>query len=247
MIRRLARGLARRVLDRFGLEVRRRQSPPQMGTDLGTDLGRLLAGTARPVVFDVGANVGEFLARMRRIFPEAAVHAFEPSPGVFETLRRAAGHLPDVTLNNVAVGSRREERLLQEHSSPVMSSLLPPGPDAWSEVRRETPVRVETVDAYCAERGVARIDLLKIDTQGFDLEVLRGTERMLVGGLVRLVLLEWTFPPLYRGMAEPDALYRNLADRGFRMIGLYDWWYDGVLPANADALFLQMPEDRPGR
>jgi len=145
-----------------------------MGADLGTDLQRLLAGTPHPVVFDIGANVGEFLTRIRVNFPAAVMHVFEPSPAVFQALQRAAGELPGVTLNNIAMGPRREERLLQEHSASQMSSLLPPGPTAWSEVRRETPVRVETVDAYCAERGIPSIDLLKIDTQGYDLEVLRG-------------------------------------------------------------------------
>ena len=186
VIRRLSRGLVRRLLGSFGLELRRRPPPPPIGADLGTDLQRLLGGTPHPVVFDIGANVGEFLTRIRVNLPAAVMHVFEPSPEVFQVLQRTAGELPGVTLNNIAMGPRREERLLQEHTASQMSSLLPPGPAAWSEVRRETSVRVETVDAYCAERGIPSIDLLKIDTQGYDLEVLRGAERMVADGRARL-------------------------------------------------------------
>ena len=100
---------------------------------------------------------------------------------------------------------------------------------------------VETVDAYCAGRAIRGIDLLKIDTQGYDLEVLRGAKEILPH--VRLVLAEWTFRPLYQGMAEPDAIYRHLIDRAFRLVGIYHWWYSNGLADCADALFARMPAE----
>ena len=238
-IRSQARLLLRRFLGRFGLELR--HTPP-VGADLWDDLRRLLSSTSQPLVFDIGANIGQFLTAVRRVLPQAVVHSFEPSPEVFQELRHAAGHLPGVVLNNVAMGSRREERVLFEHSASVGSSFLPRGPEASSVVQGETRVPVETVDAYCARRAIRSIDLLKIDTQGYDLEVLRGAEQMLSSGLTRLVIVELTFRPIYEGQAEPDALYRHLIDRGFRLVSLYIWWYTDGMAECGDALFVRVPK-----
>ncbi len=55
-----------------------------------------------------------------------------------------------------------------------MSSLLRPAAAAWGSIVRETEVAITTLDDYCRSTDVSRIDLLKIDTQGYELEVLRG-------------------------------------------------------------------------
>ena len=226
--------LLRRSLGRVGLELRR---APPVGVNLDDDL-RQRFQTTRPLVFDIGANVGQFLTEVRRDFPQAVVHAFEPSPEVFQTLRRAAAKMPNVTLNQVAMGARCEERILLEHSDSVASSLLAPGPDAWGESLRKTLVPVETVDAYCAKHEIRTIDLLKIDAQGYDLEVLRGAADMLSCGSIQLVLVELTFRPIYQGMAEPGEIYHHLRDRGFRLVSLYRWWYTDEMADSADALFV---------
>ena len=246
----LLRLLLRQSLGRIGLELRRVRPVP-VGADLHLDLRRRLTGVPRPVIFDIGANVGDFLMSVRNDFPQAEIHAFEPSPEVYQTLQRTTERRSNVILNNIAMGSRRGERVLQEHSRSVMSSFLSPGPAMrtgpayWDRgVERETPVPVETVDAYCADRGVSSIDLLKIDTEGYDLEVLRGAERMLSDGRVGLVLVEIIFRPYYIDMAEPEALYRRLRDHGFCLVSIYEWLYsdDGFANA-ADALFQRAPDE----
>lgn len=233
-LRRSLRFILNQSLGRMGLELRR---IPRIGANLDHDLRQRLRDIPRPVIFDIGANVGDYLMRMRRSFPEATIHAFEPNPDVFQTLQSTTKHLSSVTLNNAGMGSRREQRGLQKHSNSMMSSFLPPAV-TWTKVRGETLVPVETVDEYCADRGISSIDLLKTDTQGYELEVLRGAERMFSDGRVRLVLVEFLFLPMYIEMAEPDALYRHLRDRDFRLIGIYDWAYtDDGFAGSTDALF----------
>jgi len=239
-MRRLGRRLMRYVLRRVGLELHR---AAPCGADLGDDL-RALVRAPHPVVLDVGANAGQFLTPVRSALPHAAIHAFEPSPEVFETLQASCAGLPRVTLNNVALGVRCGEGTLLEHTDSVMSSFLPPVDGGWEVIRRKTPVPVLMVDRYCAERGIEQIDLLKTDTEGYDLEVLRGAERMLREGRVSLVLAELLFRPLYRGLAEPDAIYRHLRERGFRLVTCYRMhYYEGLADAQ-DALFVHTP-DRP--
>jgi len=98
-------------------------------------------------------------------------------------------------------------------------------------------IQVATVDDYRTRCGINRIDILKSDTQGFDLEVLRGAERSMKSGLVRLVLVEVNFVRLYDGQAEYGELMSFLHRMGFRLSAFYQWRYRGARAAWADALF----------
>ena len=140
-----------------------------------------------PIVFDVGANTGQTTSAILRVLPGAIVHAFEPHPGAFEGMRRLSMMQKNVVLNNCALGAQPGEQTLFENTSSDMSSLLPLGQDGWEHVQARRTVKVSTVDEYCAHRGIPRIDLLKSDTQGFELEVLKGASRMLERNLVHLI------------------------------------------------------------
>jgi FkbM family methyltransferase len=138
------------------------------------DIGFLLHDVPRPVVFDVGANTGQSVAKFRRLLPESTIHSFEPGPRAFRELTSTSRGLRNVNLVNAAVGSAPGRLTLIENEFTDMSSFLRPSTAAWGEIVAETDVEVTTVDSYCAERGIDRIDLLKIDTQGYEFEVLRG-------------------------------------------------------------------------
>jgi hypothetical protein len=67
------------------------------GIDLLHDAKTLLRGVAEPVLFDVGANIGQTTHAMLGAFRTPRIHAFEPSPKTFETLRRSVGDKAGVT------------------------------------------------------------------------------------------------------------------------------------------------------
>jgi Methyltransferase FkbM domain len=92
-----------------------------------------------------------------------------------------------------------------------MSSLLRPARAAGGAVVAGTPVTVTTLDEYCAANGIERIDLLENDTQGYELEVLRGAESLMAAGRIRLVYLELIFSEMYEGLPPFDLVYRFLA------------------------------------
>jgi FkbM family methyltransferase len=185
-----------------------------------------------PIIFDVGANEGQTSKRFRELFPTASVFAFEPGTP-FEQLAA----LPGISAHNVALGSKAGTQVFSENSTSVMNSFLPLGPEGWGEVTQRREVTVSTVDEFCEQRSIESIDLLKSDTQGYDLEVLRGGERMFAEKRVKLVYLEVTFAPLYENLPRFDQLYGFLADCDFDLIGLYDLHYRNDKLGWADALF----------
>jgi FkbM family methyltransferase len=172
------------------------------------------------------------------VLPGATVHAFEPHPAAFEGMRRVEYDAEKVVMNNCALGAQPGEQTLFENTSSDMSSLLPLGQDGWGRVQARTTVKVLTVDKYCADRGIPRIDLLKSDTQGFELEVLKGASRMLERRLVHLIYLEMIFARLYEGMPRFDALLGFLFDRGFELIALYQIHYLKERAGWTDGLFI---------
>jgi hypothetical protein len=102
-----------------------------------------------------------------------------------------------------------------------MNSLLDMDCDGWGLWSGSEEVVITTIDKYCEEPHIENIDVLKIDTQGFDLHVLRGAQSMLERGRLHMVCTELTFVKQYIGMATPDQIYRFLFHLGYRFVSLY--------------------------
>lgn len=150
-------------------------------------------------VFDVGAHVGELTLLFSRFVGDSGrVHAFEASRDTFGRLTavcRAAARR-NVTLNHLALAEQEGAARLNvydESHTAWNTRASRPLADYGIDVAPVTTEEVEatTVDRYCERNGVARIDLLKIDVEGAELQVLLGARRMLESGSVRRVTFEF--------------------------------------------------------
>lgn len=232
------RARARRLLSatqRFGFRIAPHRG---LGGDLDADLVELLTPTPAAVIFDVGANTGQTVHRLRSLIPNGSIHAFEPGPESFRQLAVSVRGLPAVKLIEAGVGPVDGERILLENEHSEMSSFLVPGDAAWGTIVRKTRVRMVTLDTYCQQAGIDHIDLLKIDTQGYDLEVLRGAEKLLARGGIRVVQLEVIFSDMYEGRPSLDETYRYMIDHGFRLLSFYDVFVADGSAAWCDAIFV---------
>jgi FkbM family methyltransferase len=226
--------LANRGLSRFGYQLRRCNDG--IGVDQWSDMLRLI-DSKRPLVFDVGANAGQSINWFRRIFPASEIHSFEPSPRVFSTLKQNHGATPGVRLWNCALGSEPGKLLLNENTLSEWSSLLPLD-HGWGKVERQTPVPIDTIDQFCARETIPQIDILKSDTQGYEMDVFRGAREMLNHGAIRLVYCEMIFSPQYTGQARFAEIYEFLVCHGFHLVSFYDIVHENGLASWTDGLFL---------
>lgn len=121
-------------------------------------------------IFDVGANVGQSCTAYAAAFPDAAIHAFEPVPMAFGLLRDAAAPFPGIVTHNLALGSAPGTAVMTARRASSGNRILAAPPAAGEVVE----VPVETGAAVAARLGVDAISFLKIDTEGHDLEVLKG-------------------------------------------------------------------------
>jgi FkbM family methyltransferase len=130
---------------------------------------------AGAVVVDAGANIGiysEFLSRC--VGPTGAVHSFEPSHDNFERLRAATRKLPNVRLSQAAVGERSGKTKL------YISDKLNVDHRAYKadgDSRPVVPTEMVALDDYF--KPGERVDLIKMDIQGYELHALRGANRVL--------------------------------------------------------------------
>lgn len=146
-------------------------------------------------VFDVGANVGQFLdlvtGRSQRT--DLTIHSFEPGREAFARLHQRFGSDGRIHLNNTALGSQAgEATLFSDQPASGLSSLTRRD---LSHVNRSMDlsqtVQVDTLDGYCSRHGITSIDLLKIDVEGHEWDVLHGAKALFESQAIHSVTFEF--------------------------------------------------------
>lgn len=149
----------------------------------------------RPVMVDVGANVGNYSRLLKSTFPQAAIWAFEPNPQTYASLLDEFDAHELVTVNQ-GLGSgestlkfydRQDRRGSSQHGS-LYREVIEEIHEADSI---EIEVSITTLDNYAAAHGIDSIQLLKIDTEGHELEVLKGATHLLKTGKIDLLHIEF--------------------------------------------------------
>ncbi|MCU1307294.1 MAG: hypothetical protein JWN45_1989 [Acidobacteriaceae bacterium] len=143
------------------------------------------------VVFDVGANVGEWTKRLidHSGATKFIVHAFEPASATFSILTKNLADLPSrVLLLNQALSNEVGTASFYVVGAGLGINSLHKGPGQVESTER---VQLNTVDAYCRNANISRIDLLKIDAEGHDLSVLEGARAMLQARAISMLQFEY--------------------------------------------------------
>lgn len=238
--------------DRFhGTEPIPVRHDPHYGAAFATWLRHQLEGFSRAadrgVAIDVGAHEGAFCAPLLQANLVSRVVLFEPQPANATRLRERFAD-PRVTVEEVAVAATTgAAEFLFGDDTATGSILQPTGPTPAATQACRVPTT--SLDDYAAAHGlIDRVNILKIDTQGTDAAVLHGAETLLRESQPLLVV-ELIFAPLYEQQCDPAAIMAWLADRGYRLAGLFDEHFsrEGWL-AWTDACFLpveRLTEYRP--
>jgi FkbM family methyltransferase len=141
-------------------------------------IGRLID---QAVVLDVGANIGHYASTVRAHYANARVYAFEPHPTIFPKLA-ARGNKEGFEAVQSALSDKEGEARLHDFADVKASTQASLSHDAvkfFGRGSREFSVKCSTVDNFLQERGISHVGLLKIDTEGFDINVIRGAARAL--------------------------------------------------------------------
>lgn len=208
----------KRLAARAGFHVVRNRNNPAH-TMMG--LGKVKFGA----IVDVGANIGQFAREVRKHFPETKMYCFEPVPVALEALAAWAKTQQAVEVIPLALGDEPGQVKMFVHSEHTSSSSLLPTTDQNHSLFPETVrqseilIAVERLDDW-ARGKLPPLEadlLLKIDVQGFEVNVLRGGEETL--RQVAAVIIEVNIESLYDGQGKFSELVQILDVAGLKYAG----------------------------
>ena len=178
---------------------------------------KLLVDSDSPTILDVGANNGSSLVEFKKWWPSSKVHCFEPQSECWDELDDLSNEFTNVRINKFALGNKNDE------SKEFYSHDLNTGISGFNKINIESKdsidlsklsndskslenhkktinhkrnVQVKRLDEYIKnDKNLNQIDLLKIDTQGFELEILEGLGTEL--NKVKILITELMFYDYY--------------------------------------------------
>lgn len=184
-------------------------------------LPRLVPNADPLVMFDVGANEGNYSSCLLAIFPKAVITCFEPHGKTYERLLGRLGGRCRVL--NIGLGEARGAMRLYDVGTGIdgtsHASLYP---EVITEIHHQShgavEVEIRTLDDVANEIGITRIDFLKIDTEGNELSVLKGAKRLLDENRIGIIHFEFnemnvisrSFMRDFRLLLEGYRLFRLL-------------------------------------
>lgn len=191
-------------------------------------------------IHDIGASVGTWTLLAKAIFPAASIEAFEPLNAHVEEFERRTNILSGVRLHRTALGTSVGGAVMNVTSFSDASSLLPLVENMHGslQVSRHEPVQIQRLDDLVRDGVVLPPDLIKLDVQGYELEVLNGALQTLE--CARAVIAEVSFVEHYRGQGLFHDIVSFLGDRKFRLCAFSAGTLVGRPLAQADALFMRV-------
>jgi FkbM family methyltransferase len=184
------------------------------------------------LLFDVGANYGAYSLGMRKLGYKNRIVSFEPLNSAFNQLKNESASDPLWTIQNYALGNEAGKTKIHVSDNSFSSSILDILPEHLSSAPEsryvsEQDIEIKTLDSIYSE-FVKEGDkmMLKIDTQGYEWNVLEGASKLLPK--ISMVQVEMSVFPLYQNEMLFSDLLRYLEDRNFKLCSLENGFSDPV-------------------
>lgn len=214
----------RRLLNKTGYDVVRTRN---QHNSLEEHITRVFAKYATDCVIDVGANAGQYGKFLRELGFQGWIVSFEPVAAVYHALARVAGNDDKWLCYNYALGEIKKKKEINVYKNTVFSSFLDTNSyskNIWQSLDDASREMVEVItldDIFptIIEKTSSQRFYLKLDTQGYDRNVLQGSITSLEH--VYALQLELSLIHIYDNMVDPYHLLSELHDRQFLISGMY--------------------------
>jgi FkbM family methyltransferase len=193
------------------------------GIDLAYDIKQDTSIQNIKTVVDVGASIGTMTTYFLDTFPACKVYSFEPYSPSFHIIANIFQNNPRVSVHQLALSDEPGEvKMYIQEDSGYNSLKEPVNKPSEKMVGKFEVVKVGILDEFCAVHNIDRIDFLKIDTEGLDLNVLKGASKMLKARKIKYIYVESTFDKDNVQNTQFNDLADYLHDYGFKVRAIYD-------------------------
>jgi len=199
------------------------------GVGAGTEHLKLLNNLDCNHIIDIGANKGQFSLAARYVFPKAHITSFEPLSKPADKFNQLFENDENIILHQSAIGPEKQTLPMHVSKKADSSSIFPIGKSQASTYPGTEESHIEKITIAPLSKFIRYDDLkppvfVKIDVQGYELEVLKGCEKFLE--FFTYIYVECSFIELYEGQALVDEVIEYLSDYSFKLNGVYNINYD---------------------
>jgi FkbM family methyltransferase len=161
-----------------------------IGIDFASDIKYNLKNLKVKTIFDVGANIGESENYFSKHFKQANIYCFEPVNNSFNNLTiNLKGK--NTSIYNFGFGEFESILEIEVYKNPSLSSFNSFNiPIFKNEEKSIEKIEIKTITNFCKSNNIDRIDVLKIDTEGYDLKVLKGAIELLKNNKISIIQVE---------------------------------------------------------
>jgi len=198
-------------------------------------------------IIDVGANNGGFVKMLRKEGYKGTIHSFEPASTIYSQLKDISKNDAKWHTHKLALGDSCVEKTINITNSSDFTSFLQPsqfGNESYKsnlELSHQETVEVSTIDTFLEKHSKESRILLKIDTQGYDLNVVKGCTKSLSN--IRCILSELSLKPIYEDMPDYLTALKTYNELGFTVSGVYPVSRDKDLSLiEMDCMFINTTE-----
>lgn len=166
------------------------------------DVFKKVFGTKNIIIYDVGANRGTTIKSFLNEFNQAHIHAFEPQRALCDNMMQDYHQFKNVTINNCGISDTEGSLVFNINRSVDTSSFLASqktglNSDKQVETLEQVTVPVTTIDKYAASHQHEKINILKLDIQGSELNALKGAGNCLKQKKIDMIFCEAYFVQQY--------------------------------------------------
>lgn len=182
------------------------------------------------IIIDVGANIGQSISFFRSIFPNSIIYSFEPTPNTFQQLKQKYKSYKNIYLFNFGLGDENgiKDFYVSEYSP--TNSFLHPKIELYKKFNNNLSNKLEQskiiniqvlkFDDWQKEKLNNRgIDIFKIDTQGYEYNVIKGAINSLKNR-TKLLLFEIQYLTFYENQIPFYKIYELLYENDFYLFSL---------------------------
>lgn len=191
------------------------------------------------VLVDCGANLGWFTYQFLNVYSSVRSYCIEPIPSIANALKNNLNRFPNLNANTrvfvheIAVSNYNGEAIMTNQSEVTTNKIID------KPIAQSITVPIITGDNFCAQNKIEKINFLKIDCEGKDVQVLNGFSRMISSSKIDFIQVEAGVGPSI-GVYKPIQSFENiLVPRGYRYFRFINQASDGAaFISRVDAVFI---------